>query len=223
MGKEEVKGEDLKNLQPEERIKRLKELEAQKKKEIEEAEKAIKESESEISERIKWKEMVPIPQVAKAGFGESADERLILEACKGKKKEETKETEETNSVDDILGGEEKKEKGVDLELLAQERVDLPLELLNSQYTIQLSQRPMNDLYQEMSGIKKTVEEKGYTNQEEQKRANYLASAVEKKVEAAEGGKYSFTESVARATSVFRQMSSEVRGMYHSGSGVKYQS
>ena len=52
--------DDLKNVPPEERIKKLKELEEKKKKEIEEAQKAIRESEQEITEKRKWEDKVPI-------------------------------------------------------------------------------------------------------------------------------------------------------------------
>lgn len=55
--------DELKKLSPEERIKRLKELEESRKEEIEEARKLIRESEEEIGREQEQKKQVPIPQV----------------------------------------------------------------------------------------------------------------------------------------------------------------
>lgn len=55
--------EELKKLPPEERIKKLKEIEERDKKEIEEASKLIKDSEGEIEHEQKIKEQIPIPQL----------------------------------------------------------------------------------------------------------------------------------------------------------------
>ena len=91
--------DDLKDLPPEERIRILKKLEEEKKKEIAEAEKAIKESQDELTERRKWAEKVPIPQVSRDDFRDmSLDEAKVQEAHKGKKSKssdsEEKETKE---------------------------------------------------------------------------------------------------------------------------------
>src|SRR3990167_2739866 len=87
--------DELKDLPPEERIKRLKKLEEEKKKEIEEAEKIIKESNEEITERRKWIEKVPIPQVAQddlEGLGEEG--KQLFNVHRGKKEEAAKEETE---------------------------------------------------------------------------------------------------------------------------------
>lgn len=60
----DVDTEDLKKLSPAERLKRLKEIELQKKKEIEEAQKLLRDTSEEIEEEEKKKENIPIPQVA---------------------------------------------------------------------------------------------------------------------------------------------------------------
>ncbi len=223
--------DDLKDLPPEERIKILKKLEEEKKKEIVEAEKAIKESQDELTEQRKWVEKVPIPQMSKTDFkGMSPDEAKIQESHKGKKK---------NSNDDLLE-DDKKDKNKDeislkdvltprvsgesigLEDLAREHVELPPEVMNSQYAMQLSQQPMQNLYHEITGIKQAVEDKGYISAEEERRVNYLASAVEKKVEAGEDGKYSFSEDVAKAANLTRAISANLRGLYKSGGNTGYQ-
>jgi hypothetical protein len=222
--------DDFKNLLPEERIKRLKELEKQKKKEIKEAETEIKKSQEELTQRQKWIEKVPIPQMAKSDFENlSLDEQKVQEAHKGKKKglkdEDKTEKKESDRKDlsDVLEIKSSEE-ALSLEDLAGERVDLLPELINSQYALQLSQKPMQNLYQEMTGIKSAVEEKGYISKDEERRVEYLASAVEKKVEAGELGKYSFTEEVASAANLTRVIGTKLRNLYQSekSSNVDYQ-
>jgi hypothetical protein len=221
--------DDLKGLPPEERIKILKKLEEEKKKEIAEAEKAIKESQDELTERRKWADKVPIPQMSKDDFkGMSPDEAKVQESHKGKKStsdydvlEDDSEDKDKNSLKEVLTPRVSGE-SIGLEDLAREHVELPPELMNSQYAMQLSQQPMQNLYHEITGIKQAVEDKGYISAEEEKRVNYLASAVEKKVEAGEDGKYSFTEDVARAANLTRAISANLRGMYKSGGNTGYQ-
>ena len=222
--------DNFKELPPEERIKRLKELEKQKKKEIEEAETEIKKSQEELTQRQRWIEKVPIPQMAKSDFENlTPDEQKVQEAHKGKKKElkdkdkKDKTEKQGNDLSDVLDANSPGE-SLSLEDLAGERVDLPPELMNSQYALQLSQTPMQNLYQEMTSIKSAVEDKGYINRDEERRVEYLASAVEKKVEAGELGKYSFTEEVASAANLTRVIGTKLRNLYQSekSSNVDYQ-
>ncbi len=62
--------EEIKKLSPEERIKRLKKLEEEKRKEIEEAQKLLKESAVELEREEKIKKEIPIPQVKAVDVGE---------------------------------------------------------------------------------------------------------------------------------------------------------
>ena len=205
--------EDLKNLPPEERIKRLKKLEEKKKKEIEEAKKEIKESQDELTERKKWQDKVPIPQVAVQDLKDlTKEEKAIVEAHRGKKQPE--------DIEAVLE-EEKKEQL--LEELAQEKVDLPPELMQSDYTQQLSHKPMGDIYNEMTQINQAAEDKGYISREEERRVEDLSSAVEQKIEDIESGKYSLTEEVAMAVSVTRQIGSKLRDVYKNDQSSNYQS
>ena len=191
-----------KDLPPEERIKKLKELKKQKEKEIAEAQKKIKESEEEISDREKLKEKVPIP--------ESAQEDLEGLSREGK-----------DIVKEQRGLHEgKSSRDNDLESLARGRVELPPEVLQSQYTEELSREPIGDLYQEMGNIYKAVEEKGYLNQDEMKRVEYLMGGVEQKMEDGESGNYSFSEKAARAASITRQMGTSLMNSYKSNKDNK---
>ena len=211
--------ENLDNLPPEERIKKLKELEKKRQKEIEDAKKKIKESESELTERRKWFEKVPIPQVAQedlTGLGKEGKE--ILEVHKGVKEKEKGEpatVEETVSEETFSGDP-------DLEALARERIDLPLEIMQSEYAQQLGQKPIHELYSEMKTLESDVEEKGYVSAENQRKAEYLMAGMENKLEDVEEGSYSFTEKAAMRASLIQQMGAKVTGMYQSGKST-YQS
>lgn len=211
--------DELKNLQPEERIKRLKELEQQKKKEIEDAQKQIRDSEKELTEKQKVKEKIPIPQVAKLNLKDlTIEEQDIIRTHRGLKKEEKK-----SEVEDKVETTDKKNPKnpeLDLEFLAREKVDLPRQLMQSEYTLHLSQRPIRDLYSEMTKINQAVEDKGYVNAEEQRRVQYLSSAVERKLDDIETGKYSFNEDVALAASLVQQMGAKLRDVYHRGKEEK---
>ena len=54
---------NLKELHPKDRLKKLKEMKEKKEQEIAEAQKKIKESEAEITERQKYLDKVPIPEL----------------------------------------------------------------------------------------------------------------------------------------------------------------
>src|SRR3989338_5198553 len=71
---------ELRNLPHEERIKRLKELEEQNKKEIEQAHKLLAESEAEVEQSQKEKEDLPLPQLSAADIDTliSEEERRIF-------------------------------------------------------------------------------------------------------------------------------------------------
>ncbi len=223
----------IKNLPPEERIKKLKELEAKRKKEIEEAQKLIRETEEEMDDRWKWKEKVPIPQVAKEDLKDlSPEEKDILKTHKGL----TEKAEE--STPDTAPEKRKHEPATDKEAgsgksrsleetISQEQIQLLQLARNSQYEItaplgkplpeeylsQLSQRPMGQLYQEMASINREFEEKGYLSREDERRVEYLTGAVQEKIKAVEAGRYSLTEEVALAASLTQSLGSMLRDAY----------
>lgn len=195
--------ENLDDLPPEERIKKLKELEKKRKQEIEEAQKKIKQSEEELTEKGKWVEKVPIPQVAHEDLKDlTAEEKEVLEAHKGRKEEEkpegTKEEDEPEAVEEIL--ERKLPEEISLEALATEGVELPPEIMQSQYTMRLSERPVDETQKEVMDIYQTVKEKGYMTQEEERKIQYDLASLEKKRQSG----YSFTEKAVHAASAIQQ-------------------
>lgn len=208
--------DELKNLPPEERLKRLKELEQQKKKEIEEAQKLIKESEGEITEKAKQKEKVPIPAVAAASMEElTEEEKEIVSTHKGIKKSKGSRIEE-EVKDEKKIVEDKKTKD-SLEEMAREKMEIPPEVLQSDYTRFLSQKPIQDLYSEVTKINRAVEDKGYVSREEERRIEYLSSAVEQKINDIDAGRYTFSESAARAASTIQQVGSKIMSIYRRNS------
>lgn len=206
--------DELKNLPPEERIKKLKELEQQKKKEIEEAHKLIQESEGEITEKAKQKEKIPIPAVAAASMDELTEaEKEVVSTHKGIKKNKVSQIEEeVKEKDEKKKVEDKKTKD-SLEEMAREKVEIPPEVLQSDYTRFLSQKPIHDLYSEVTKINRAVEDKGYVSREEERRIEYLSSAVEQKINDIDAGRYTFSESAARAASAIQQVGSKIMSIY----------
>ncbi len=237
----------LKDLPPEERIKRFKELEGKKKKEmeeqrqalekqrkeIEEAEKGIKDAEGELNEKKKVKEKVPIEQVAsETGEGLSEEAKIILKSMQKRVggKNEVRELTERGEEKQKGKGEQQDQGrlggfssfGLE-ETVQQERREMAGQMREGKggdYITALSQQPAAQLYAQMSTLYQAVETKGYMNQEEQRRVQYIASAMEKKLEDVDAGRYSLTQEAARATSLTQQMSEVVRGMYKTDSGKK---
>ena len=74
---------DMEDLPPEERIKRLKELQKKKKEEISEAELLLKESEEQLRAKHAWEEKVPVPEVTK-DEGETPEEEELLRTHRGR-------------------------------------------------------------------------------------------------------------------------------------------
>jgi hypothetical protein len=201
---------DLKNLPPEERIKKLKELEVQRKKESEEAEDLIRESQDEISHKKKWTDKVPIPEITQddeMGLSDSAKE--ILETLRGKKRTEAKEAPV-----------ERKEKEIDLEetLLKEaprvqftgaqyELPTVPLSAPNIQYIQELSQRrTAEELQSRAAYIAQRVDDQGYITAEQQQEAFNLYQASGAKQDAGVEGRYgTFTEDVEARTSLTKQV------------------
>lgn len=223
--------EELKNLPPEERIKRLKELEEKKKKEIEEAQKLIRDSEVEITEKRKFKDKVPLPQVASLDLHNlTREEKDVVLRAQGKRyikkseeegttKSEEKRKKNNRSVEEVLEAAEKKDKSLE-ETLGGAGVggksyteEAEFQRANADYVARMAQKPMASLYQEAANINREVEEKGYINREEEQRIAYLSSAVERKLEDVESGRYTLSEQAALAVNATKQLSEKLRAMY----------
>lgn len=232
----------LHTLPPEERIRKLKELEKERRKELAEAQEKIRESEEEIRERRKWLEKVPLPEFAKEDLeGLSEEAKQVLKERKGikeKKKEDRREPEEREEVEETEEIEEVKNVKRDVgrvgtarrsgkvsleETLARERTELPSEVRAVEYDLHLaSRRPMQEIYRELAGIREEAKERGYVTGEQAWRAEYLAGAIEEKFRSAEEGRYTdFTQEVAEKGILSQEIASKVRGLYR-GQKEQYQ-
>lgn len=122
-----AKLDELKSLSPQERIRKLKEMEEERKNEIEQAEKLIKESNVEIEEERKELERIPIPQLKTVDIQGlfTAEEREIFKVKrfveeKGSLEDELKEKESKRLEETVREEAERKEKdGLDRERLGQ--------------------------------------------------------------------------------------------------------
>jgi len=228
MAKDDAGKEDLKNLPPEERIKRLKKLEEEKKKEIAEAEKEIRDSEEEITDRKKWKDRVPIPEFAREDLDHLSQDALEILKTRGLIKAKQPENASPKAI-------VKKEESLE-DTVVRERVSRVPEGMQMQYDLPgrqdvgvaykpLSQMDMMGISKEIKNIYQAVEERGYITGEEQKKVGYALSEVEKRLEDVQDGKYrNFNEQVAEAANLIQKIGSQ---MYHSNkpgvSGRMYQS
>ncbi len=227
--------QDIKKLRPEERIRRLKELEQTKKKEIEEAHRLIKETEEELSGEQKRKEKVPIPEVAKEDMeGLSGEGRELLKVHKGLQERRTagggtaEESEESEAPVKTRGDRSLLEEAVRESGRAGE---LPPESRGVEYAAIPAGAPgafgtaarsfyemsMQELQDQVYRTTRAAEERGYATGEQVRLAHYALSEVEKRLEAAEEGHYSLTEEAARAASLTKQLSTHVQNLYKSRS------
>ena len=207
--------EELKKLPPEERLRKLKQLEEEKKKEIEEARKQLREVEEEITERKKFKDKIPIPEVAlddTSALSEAG--KTFVKTHRGsspraKKKEEENQPEKKESLEETIEKTDASTQSVGV----QYGDAAPKVEMGDLYARELGMRPMNQMYGEMKDINRLVAERGYMTSEENKKVEYIMQAVERKVDAAEAGAYTLTERLAQEVNVTHQLGETLREMY----------
>ena len=83
------------------------------------------------------------------------------------------------------------------------------------------ERPTTELYQEMSSLRQSAENKGYVSKADERRAEYLTGIVEERLEAANKGAYSFTEETARAASVTQMLAHSIKEAYKKGGSFEH--
>lgn len=188
-----AKLDELKKLPPEERIRRLKEIEEEDKKELEEAKKLIAESEVEADEEQKNVREMPIPQMRaididslfspeeKQMFREKRPSEAVKRKDEGEKRPKRKEIvalEET-----VLG---------EIPRITQAEIEM-----QRQYIQQLAtERPATDIYQGLTSLAREAHDKGYLNQEEQGRLYALYNAAFEKNRALQEGEYNANKTSA---------------------------
>ncbi len=209
----------------------MKKLEEEKKKEIQEAEEQIQESEEELTDRRRWVEKVPIPQVAQEdleGLGEEG--KQVVKVHRGKKQEQSKEEEastplfrskrEEKLLEETIKEEALRFRPVAAEYKLPQEVAAPMQ--NTEYVAQLSYTPAEQLQQRMETVYNSVEKRGYMTWQEQQFVQETMSALERKTEAAESGKYSMSEQAAEAAMVTRSVASKLLHNMYKGQKDKEQ-
>jgi len=208
---------ELKKLPPEERLVQLKKLEEKRKKEIETAQKMMQESEKELKTARELEEKISIPRIAASGgeeFLQSEEERQIFRAVRGETRRKREEEIEKKP---------KQEKSLEEDL---ERVSLKQkeeEAARADYVNRMSQRPAGDLYQEMSGLRRESEERGYVTPEHMRRIGYLNEAAQQKMDDIRVGRYQPGEDGLRETTLIQKIGDSLQRLYQSrkGEGAKH--
>ncbi|HIJ12071.1 TPA: hypothetical protein HA278_08500 [Candidatus Woesearchaeota archaeon] len=177
---------DVKKLHPADRIKKLKQLEQEKKKEIEEMEKLIEESQQELTSKKEFKEKVPIPQVASRDISAlSAEGREILKMHRG-----ISEVGDEDDVEEKIEQEESLEETVFKEApVVSHDADVryaipPDELqrpLNQEYVLSLSYAPIGELRNRLTDIYNQGQTQGYFTQDQQQQTREVLAGLEKKM------------------------------------------
>ena len=131
---EKSKLDELKNLSPEERIKRLKELQEQDKKEIEEAQKLIKESEEQQKQETKLKQQIPVPQLKSVNIESlfSPEEKELFKTKRFTQEKEIVKKEKEKPLEDTVFEEASKKLPDEAQQIAQ-------------YGLQLAKNPVAEL------------------------------------------------------------------------------
>ena len=179
MAEEEVINE-LKKLSPKERIKKLKELQEKDKKEIEEAQHLIRESEEQAA-REEETEKIPIPQL----------KAVDIEALFSPEEQELFKAKRFIAPKEKAAVEEKLPKARPLEEVAAEAPKLSFEeeKAHVDYLNQLSKAPAAELKEKVNSIYKSVKDTGYMSSGQQEELNNIHYATQRKMKDIEAGKY----------------------------------
>ena len=179
--------EELRNLPPEQRLKKLKELE--KKREADEKSAKILEevSNQQIEDQQEWERKVPLPQLAS-----DQDTALISEEEKLLQREHklklpslpVEEVAPSVSLEETVAHEE-------IPSRVQEMADVEYG------RAQLAQQPVADLYAQARKLQDEVQHQGYMTSSQQEEFQTLSSAAYSKGEAMETGSYSHPSQTAR--------------------------
>lgn len=199
---------ELKKLSPKERVEKLKELQKKDREEIEKAQRLLRETEEEIS-RQEETEKIPIPQLKAVDIDAlfSAEEKELFKAKRfaaepGRKVEKPKEA---------LPAER-----AELERIAEEAPILTQEeeAAQVQYLDQLSQKPVEELYNKVKNIYQQVKAAGEVTPEQMNELNNIEYANRRKMQDIQAGKYTeVTREAAREMILTEKMKSWLQESY----------
>lgn len=192
--------DELKGLPPEERIKKLKQIADEDKKEIEEAQRLLSSSEEEMDEEMKKYQDIPVPQMRAIDIGSLfspeekqmfAEKRPFEASIKKRSEEQAKEeddvkkVEEQGFIDNIVEKESSQFQRMQTEQ-------------QQQYIHHLATATTaNDIYHGIAGLGRAAHEQGYLSGEQQDRLASFYQAAREKEEAFQQGAYAANSTVAK--------------------------
>ena len=185
---------DLKNLPPEERIKRLKQIAEEDKKEIEEAQKLLTSSEDEAQEEYDKYQNIPVPQMRAIDIGSlfSPEEKQMFAM---------KRPGEVQRLASQEDKEQKPQQGKPLEQTLEEEASQfrRQEVEQQQQYIHhlATATTASDLYHGIADIGKQAHEQGYLSSDQQRQLASFYQAAREKEEAFQQGSYAANSTTAK--------------------------
>ena len=206
-GKTEL--DELKKLSPEERIKKLKELQKKDREEIENAQKLIFESEEDMAREEEVKKM-PIPQLKSIDIESlfSSEEKELFRAKRFIDFEKPAAKEKAKAP-------KKDEKPLEEVAAEAEILKIEEERAHAQYLNQLREQPADKLYNRMKQIYSEVKDQGYVSPKQMEEINNLSYANARKFEDTRAGEYSPTQEAAREMVLTQKIKGWLQSMYKS--------
>jgi hypothetical protein len=201
--------ENMDNLPPEERIKKLKELEEKRKKEIAQAQKKIKESEDELNVRKKWVDKVPIPEITQNDFSGLSEEGKEFLRQQGKKEKIQEEVEEIKTHTPSLE-----------ETVEDSNIQMP-RTANVEYGIQnqaigvtpykpMGEMSTQEIQKQMVSHYQSAQDTGYATREAAHFAKYGMEEIESRRETG----YSFSQEAGEAASLIQKLGPGIHQLYN---------
>ncbi len=193
--------EDLKNLSPDEKIKRLKEIQERRKREIEEAQELMSLTEEELKQTEKEREQIPIPQLKSDTFenllGETDREMFRMKRFTIEKStiSDDKKTSGTSTTDQLL--EEVPLEETLRRNAPQLSTDQRAAMERNQYVKELSMVPTPQLYNAIKSIQENYKTTGILTGAEREQLYSLNKAMDEKADAIRAGEYNPSEYIMR--------------------------
>ena len=190
--------EELKNLSPEDRIKKLKEIQERRKKEIEEAQELMSLTEEELKQLQRDKDQLPIPELKSDTFenllGETDKEmfrmkRFVKErtaVSEGKKSDGTATAFEEVPLEETLRRD-----------APQVSPELREAMEKEQYVKQLAMLPAQQLYNAIKGIQESYQSTGLITDDQRGELYTLNKAMQEKADAIRAGEYNPSEYIKK--------------------------
>lgn len=192
--------EDLKNLSPDERIKRLKEIQERRKQEIEQAQELMTLTEEELKQREKEREQLPIPQLKSDTFenllGETDREMFRMKRFTSEKiidsdKKSSGTATTTQQLEEVPLEETLRRDAP--QLSADQRAAMEKE----QYVKQLAMLPAQQLYNAIKGIQESYHSSGIITDQQRGELYSLDKAMQEKADAIRAGEYNPSEYIKK--------------------------